>query len=639
MSTSRQPLSRLRPIIAVLVALTACAAAAIPSAATAARSKPRVHRVGGHVRHAWPHRGSRAPRTALARWLARQVGAKRAHKPARGRMALAGSGPVALARSYEIPSDDPSYERLLNWSWTYDSAVAAAGFAATADSAQSAQILDQLTALQRTDGAIDIAFNVATGDSEPVLRTGTAAWLGLAAATYDQAFASKRYLEAEQRTAKFLLSLQNSDGLLRGGPDVKWVSTQHNLISYVFLARLGNEEQAAGDAGSASSYWAAAGAIAHGIDSELLIHDASGAHFAQGAGDDLRALDVQALGAMYLQGRGQADLAALVLAGAQTTFALGDQTLLRSSAPATYNMTYPSQRSLSGYLPYAGAGAPKVLWFEGSAEMRLARAALGQDTGALDKSMDQWAHLTPGSAGAPLQANETLTNRDWDIEYHVWPAAAAAGWRMLAQGAPAFFAAPLPAGSTLVNTWTKVRGGNLITTYTDGRVDMVSGGERRVLAGSASASDYSVTAGATLESGDGWGMWVRSTAAPTTTFISGYCIQVDKNFGQVVLRERQDDAEISVPLARTNVPAGFVWYGQPHVLSVTVRGNTLTATIDGTKVLDVNDLSAASATAVSAAAKYGWTAPVTVPTAGSFGLRAWGSALVHFQQVSVGPAL
>jgi hypothetical protein len=47
---------------------------------------------------------------------------------------------------------DPSYAGLLNWSWTYDSAVSAAAFAATGDKANSAQLLDQLAALQHTDG-------------------------------------------------------------------------------------------------------------------------------------------------------------------------------------------------------------------------------------------------------------------------------------------------------------------------------------------------------------------------------------------------------------------------------------------------------------------------------------------------------
>jgi hypothetical protein len=46
---------------------------------------------------------------------------------------------LQLVRSYEIPADDPLYKSLSNWSWTYDSAVAAAAFAATGDEKNAAQ--------------------------------------------------------------------------------------------------------------------------------------------------------------------------------------------------------------------------------------------------------------------------------------------------------------------------------------------------------------------------------------------------------------------------------------------------------------------------------------------------------------------
>ena len=64
------------------------------------------------------------------------------------------SAPLLLARSYDIPTNDPSYLRLLNWSWTYDSAVAATAFAAAGNQSESEQLLDQLAALQHTDGSI-----------------------------------------------------------------------------------------------------------------------------------------------------------------------------------------------------------------------------------------------------------------------------------------------------------------------------------------------------------------------------------------------------------------------------------------------------------------------------------------------------
>ena len=163
--------------------------------------------------------------------------------------------------------------------------------------------------------------------------------------------------------------------------------------------------------------------------------------------------------------------------------------------------------------------------------MRLATAALGQDTGALDKSIAEWAAITPKQG--PLQADRTVT-RD-SFAYHVWPASTAAAWTVLSRSAPAFFAAPLPSATTLVDSWTKVRGDNLITTYTDGRVDMIKvGGERRVHAAST-AADYTVTSNATLLSGAGYGIYVRANVN-TATKITGYCVQVDRAFGQIVVR-------------------------------------------------------------------------------------------------------
>ena len=40
----------------------------------------------------------------------------------------AGTSTLQLVRSFDIPTSDPSYVRLLNWSWTYDSAISAAAF-------------------------------------------------------------------------------------------------------------------------------------------------------------------------------------------------------------------------------------------------------------------------------------------------------------------------------------------------------------------------------------------------------------------------------------------------------------------------------------------------------------------------------
>jgi len=270
--------------------------------------------------------------------------------------------------------------------------------------------------------------------------------------------------------------------------------------------------------------------------------------------------------------------------------------------------------------------------------MRLAEGALGAETGALDKSIAAWTAITAGRNQGPLQADQTLRSESFGVEYHVWPAASAAAWTMLAPVAPAFFAAPLPAATSLVGEWAKVRGGNLIVTYPEGRVDMLtSGGERRVLSGPPKAADYTVTSTATLRSGAGYGVYVRATV-DSGSKLTGYCVQLDHGYGsgQIVVREILGDAELTVPIAHVPVPTGFAWYGVPHLLGVTGKGNTMSVALDGAKTLTVPDLNAASAASIKYT--YGAGSTLTAPTAGGYGLRAWGDGLVSLQQMTVGPA-
>jgi hypothetical protein len=431
-------MSSRRPLGLTLL-LAACMLLAALASSAAARSRHHHgRRVGGHVRQAWPQRG-RAPRAPLARWLARHVGPARRKPTARTAKSDA-KGSLELVRSYGIPTDDPSFARLLNWSWTYDSAVSAAAFAATGDEDQSSRLLQQLQALQHVDGSIEVAFNVATGASSAMFRSGTEGWVGLAAVTYDEAFGNHRFFATARSAADYLLTLQRPDGLIRGGPDVSWVSTQHNLLAYDLLVRLADEWSAQGNAAPAAAYRASAAAIAAGLESRLLVQNGSDVHFMQGLGDTVQPLDVQALGATYLASRGKLDLAKAVLAGAKTRFALAGRSIATSSAADTYNRTYSAAGPFSGFKPYVGTGMPDVLVFDGTAQVRLATAALAQDTRSLDDALARWEAVTRGDA--PLQADRTVVNSALEIEYHVWPAASAAAWTLLAHGAPTFFAAP-----------------------------------------------------------------------------------------------------------------------------------------------------------------------------------------------------
>lgn len=92
----------------------------------------------------------------------------------------------------------------------------------------------------------------------------------------------------------------------------------------------------------------------------------------------------------------------------------------------------------------------------------------------------------------------------------------------------------------------------------------------------------------------------------------------------------------TAPLAQFALPTGFVWYGTPHSVTATVKGNSLNVTLDGAQAINIPSLTAASTTAIKYS--YGVTTTITPPTAGSYGLRSWGSGLVSLQQMTVGPA-
>lgn len=347
------------------------------------------------------------------------------------KLEVTSSNQLQLIRSFQIPTDDPWYERLLNWSWTYDSAISAAAFVVTGNYSEAEQLLDQLAALQLTNGSIEIAFNVATGEAEPVFRSGTIATVGLAGALYDQYTNSSRYLAMEERAANYLLTLAGPSGLIRGGPDVSWYSTQHNLLAYAFLVHLSAELVKDGQVSTAAPYAAAAARIALAINSSLLVNAISESpYFIEGVENPIQALDTDALGSMYLLSLGQGTVGERVAVTAESAFALSERSIVESSATDTFNLTYSDKGPFSGFKPYIGPGAPNVLWTEGSAEMLLALDLYGQETHTLSKSLHKISTITPNEA--PLQADRTEINPAYE-EFHVWPAAAAGAWLMLAE--------------------------------------------------------------------------------------------------------------------------------------------------------------------------------------------------------------
>ncbi len=232
---------------------------------------------------------ARCPRAAL---LARAAGV---------------TDPLLLVRSFDIPASDPQARALQNWSWTYDNALAVFAFLSVGSRSQAEQLLDQLRALQLDDGSFDFAYDVSSGAGSGKARTGAMAWVGLAAAAYRREYNNSRYDKMLEGVLDHLLALRTSDGLVKGGSDVSWVSTQHNLLTIGMLRdlidQIGTGDRKLGS-WTGTELNAIQNTIGNAVLSKLLVQNGPYAYFVQGVGDRAVPTDVQALGALYLQLRG-----------------------------------------------------------------------------------------------------------------------------------------------------------------------------------------------------------------------------------------------------------------------------------------------------------------------------------------------
>jgi len=126
---------------------------------------------------------------------------------------------------------------LADWAFTYDQALAVIVFTVVGNYEAAQRILDFYLEKAATyrQGYLN-AYYATEGDvCEYVAHAGPNIWMGLAALNFMKASGSKKYLPIALRVAKFVMSLQDSEGGIRGGPAVKWYSTEHNLDAYALL--------------------------------------------------------------------------------------------------------------------------------------------------------------------------------------------------------------------------------------------------------------------------------------------------------------------------------------------------------------------------------------------------------------------
>lgn len=133
-------------------------------------------------------------------------------------------------------------DAISNWAFIYDQSLVAQAFTNFSDFERAKNILDFFNQrAQKARGLFYNAYYVNDGEpAEAVVHSGPNIWLGIAALQYTKKTQDFIYLGLAEEIAAVIIDLQNQDkdGGIRGGPNVQWYATEHNLDAYAFFNML-----------------------------------------------------------------------------------------------------------------------------------------------------------------------------------------------------------------------------------------------------------------------------------------------------------------------------------------------------------------------------------------------------------------
>ncbi len=141
---------------------------------------------------------------------------------------------TGLISSYE---GDASLE---DWAFTYDQTLAAQVFLLFGDTQNAKDILSFYEFRAKKDlGGFASAYSTLDGEPlETQVSTGPNLWVGIAALQYQRKTGDARFMALARQVADWAIGQQDSEGGLRGGPNLRWYSTEHNLDAYAFFSML-----------------------------------------------------------------------------------------------------------------------------------------------------------------------------------------------------------------------------------------------------------------------------------------------------------------------------------------------------------------------------------------------------------------
>ncbi|MBM7661563.1 hypothetical protein JOC85_002366 [Bacillus mesophilus] len=333
-----------------------------------------------------------------------------------------------LIPSYYIPSSDPmSHTGIERRSWLYDNALAVIAFSLAGDQKRASTILSSLEELQNEDGSFAFAYDVFSGPIDESKRSGSIAWLGDAIVKYEVAFGDSSYRDIAISIADYLLGQQDQKtGSIKGGPDVEWYSTEHNIDAYFFFRDLGRL--------TGESHYIQ---VSENISSALLSHhwnDSEG-RFNQGINDTAEALDANSWGSIFLMAVHQEELAQSPIDYLER-FEVHDASLVTSMDQIKYNTTYQTQAVLTGYKPYAAGyeQPPTIVWTEGT--WGVINLLLRREEPVHHLLTSMFAMQEADQHGGLVYSNERHESEPYN--FYVWPAVAGTAWEYITLTNPRF---------------------------------------------------------------------------------------------------------------------------------------------------------------------------------------------------------
>jgi hypothetical protein len=143
---------------------------------------------------------------------------------------------TGLVMSFEGDSD------IQNWAFVYDQSLVLQAYVIFADFERARKLLDFFkNKAQRQDQLFYNAYYVQDGNpAEYTVHCGPNIWLGIAILHYAQKSQDRSFLRLAEEIAQAIMRLQDQDPDcgIRGGPNINWYATEHNLDAYAFFNML-----------------------------------------------------------------------------------------------------------------------------------------------------------------------------------------------------------------------------------------------------------------------------------------------------------------------------------------------------------------------------------------------------------------